>query len=76
MTTEIQAALFARTEIALDAIADHLPAIRAAVEELDLMLDGEMCDHSVGICYCASFNTLDLLKRAQVELTTVANTIR
>lgn len=30
------------------------------------MLDGELCDHAVGICWCEYYRTRDKLERARL----------
>lgn len=34
-------------------------AMQALVLELELLSDGEACDHAVGICWCATFRALE-----------------
>ncbi len=72
MTTEIAAEIMARSGLAIETINDHLPGIHMAAEVLRQMLDGKVCAHDTGVCYCVPFAALDRLERADSELSKVA----
>ena len=51
------------------AAPELLEAARTLRDELRLLTEGEKCDHSVGICWCATFRALEagdaILARAE-----------
>jgi hypothetical protein len=39
-------------------------ALLACVAEIELLTAGESCDHAVNICWCATFDTMDIARQA------------
>lgn len=46
-----------------------IEALEAVTKELREIVKGEKCDHSVGICFCATFRALDQADEALKEAT-------
>jgi hypothetical protein len=52
------------------AAPDMLSSLQEALEQLRQLMEGEGCDHSVGICYCATFRAMNDAAEAIHKATT------